>query len=86
LSFIHITKAAKLGYIAQSNIGDSKQYMELLENRLEDLAENFYQLTEKNKTIDLDAVFLKQNEQIDNLHVNYISINDHNDLMVSYVG
>jgi hypothetical protein len=75
-----------LGYIAQSNIGDSKQYMELLENRLEDLAENFYQLTEKNKTIDLDAVFLKQNEQIDNLHVNYISINDHNDLMVSYVG
>lgn len=75
-----------MGYIAQSSIGDSKQFMELLTNRLEDLTENFSQLTDQNKTIDLDSFFLKQYEQNDNLYVNYISVNDHNDLMVSYVG
>ncbi|CAF0962504.1 unnamed protein product [Brachionus calyciflorus] len=83
-TFSQIVKATKIGYIFSSYISDPHfgvQQSELYNEKIM-LAKKY--LENKNDT---EFPFGEQNIKLnDDFILNYISVNDHNDLMVSYVG
>jgi len=83
-----LLEAIKIAYIGQSNIADPYQtkVMNYLTDNFLNLTSRFLALTEFNKSVSLEDILLSNYTQDDDLTANYISVNDHNDLMISYVG